>query len=162
VVGAPIARERLVALRYPNDVVDDVVQLVYLHLRFHTYRMGWTDAAVRRYVRDAGELLPELNMLTRSDCTTRNQKKAIALEQRMDELEDRITELREREELARIRPALDGRAVMEILGIPPGPTVGRALDFLLELRLDDGLTDPGEARGRLLEWAEREGLAPPA
>jgi poly(A) polymerase len=99
-------------------------------------------------------------MLTRCDCTTRNQKKAIALERRMDELEGRITELRAREELARIRPALDGRAVMEILGIPPGPTVGRALDFLLELRLEDGVTDPAEARARLLDWAESEGLHP--
>lgn len=157
VVGARMARERLVALRYPNDVVDDVVELVYLHLRFHTYRMGWTDSAVRRYVRDAGHLLPELNMLTRSDCTTRNPKKAAALAKRMDELEARIEELRAREELARLRPALDGHQVMQILGVPPGPVVGRALDFLLELRLEEGLTDPDEARERLLAWAAEAG-----
>jgi poly(A) polymerase len=159
VVGARMARERLVALRYPSDVVDDVVELVYLHLRFHTYRMGWTDAAVRRYVRDAGHLLPELNVLTRSDCTTRNQKKAAELARRMDELEARIDELRAREELAALRPALDGRQVMEILGIGPGPEVGAALAFLLELRIDEGLTDPDDARARLLAWASERGRA---
>jgi poly(A) polymerase len=160
VVGARMARERLVALRYPNDVVEAVVRLVELHLRFHTYRMGWTDSAVRRYVRDAGDLLDELNQLTRCDCTTRNQRKADALARRMDDLERRITELREREELSRIRPALDGRQVMAILDVAPGPVVGRALDFLLELRLDEGLTDPDEASARLRTWAREQGIAP--
>lgn len=160
VVGARMARERLLALRYPNDVVDAVVKLVELHLRFHTYRMGWTDAAVRRYVRDAGDLLDELNHLTRCDCTTRNQRKAEALARRMDELEARIAELREQEELGRLRPALDGRRVMEILGVPPGPVVGAALRFLLDLRLDEGVTDPDAAAARLVEWAARSGPRP--
>lgn len=158
VVGARMARERLEALRFPNDVTDDVVELVYLHLRFHTYRMGWTDSAVRRYVRDAGHLLAELNMLTRSDCTTRSAKKASALNRRMDDLERRIDELAEAEELARIRPAIDGRRVMEILQVEPGPIVGRALDYLLELRLDEGLVDPDEAENRLREWARHHEL----
>ena len=158
VVGARMARERLTALRYPNDIVEAVVKLVELHLRFHTYRMGWTDAAVRRYVRDAGDLLDELNHLTRCDCTTRNQRKADALGRRMDELEARIAELREREELSKLRPALDGRQVMEVLGVPPGPVVGKALQYLLDLRLDEGLTDPAEAEARLREWAAREGV----
>src|SRR5206468_8600759 len=142
VVGARMARERMLALRYPNDLVDDVARLVELHLRFHTYRMGWTDSAVRRYVRDAGPLLDELNELTRCDCTTRDARKAAALGRRMDELEARIEELRAAEELARIRPALDGNQVMKFLDVAPGPVVGRALDFLLELRLDEGpMTD---------------------
>jgi poly(A) polymerase len=153
VVGARITRERLLALRYPNDIVDDVTKLVELHLRFHTYRMGWTDSAVRRYVRDAGELLDDLNELTRCDCTTRDERKAAALGRRMDELESRIAELREKEELAKIRPALDGRQVMEFLGVPPGPSVGRALAYLLELRLDEGPMSEDEARDRLAAWA---------
>src|SRR5262249_43747119 len=153
VVGARMARERLSVLRYPNEIADAVVRLVELHLRFHTYRMGWTDAAVRRYVRDAGPLLDDLNHLTRCDCTTRNKRKAEALERRMDELEHRIEELRAQEELDRLRPALDGRDVMTILGVQPGPVVGEALQFLLDLRIEDGLTDPDEARARLLQWA---------
>ncbi len=153
VVGARMARERLTALRYPNEVIEAVTRLVELHLRFHTYRMGWTDSAVRRYVRDAGDLLDELNHLTRCDCTTRNKRKADALGRRMDELEARIEELRGLEELSRLRPALDGREVMDLLGVGPGPVVGRALKFLLDLRLDEGLTDPDEAKRRLLEWA---------
>jgi len=157
VVGARMARDRMVALRYPNDMVDAVARLVELHLRFHTYRMGWTDAAVRRYVRDAGDLLDELNHLTRCDCTTRNKRKADALARRMDELEARIAELREREELGRLRPALDGREVMELLGVGPGPIVGSALKFLLDLRLDEGLTEPDVARRRLVEWAADSG-----
>ena len=120
-----MARERLIALRYPNDLVDDVTKLVELHLRFHTYRMGWTDSAVRRYVRDAGDLLDDLNELTRCDCTTRDERKAAALGRRMDELEARIAELREQEELAKIRPPLDGNQVMEFLGVPPGPSSAR-------------------------------------
>jgi poly(A) polymerase len=157
VVGARMARQRLLALRYPNDVVDDVSKLVELHLRFHTYRMGWTDSAVRRYVRDAGHLLDDLNELTRSDCTTRNAKKAAALSRRMDQLEERIAELREQEELAKLRPALDGDEVMEILGVPPGRIVGEAKAFLMEIRLEEGEIPEKEARERLLEWArERE------
>jgi len=152
VVGARMARKRLLALRYPNDVVDDVTKLVELHLRFHTYRMGWTDSAVRRYVRDAGPLLDDLNELTRSDCTTRNAQKAKALARRMDELEARIGELREKEELAKLRPALDGKAVMRILGLEPGPVIGEALAFLMEIRLDEGEIPEDEAEHRLRAW----------
>ena len=126
VVGARMARDRLRALRFPNEQVDDVSQLVYLHLRFHGYGDDvWTDSAVRRYVRDAGHLLDELNELTRCDCTTRNERKARMLARRMDALEARIAELREQEELAAIRPDLDGEQVMAHLGIPPGPRGGR-------------------------------------
>jgi poly(A) polymerase len=162
VVGARMARERMVALRYPNDLVEEVVALVALHLRFHTYRMGWTDSAVRRYARDAGPLLHDLNHLTRCDCTTRNQKKAATLSRRMDELEARIAELQEKEELARIRPALDGRQVMEFLGIGPSATVGQALSFLLEERLEHGPMTEDDARERLAEWARSRELDVPA
>jgi poly(A) polymerase len=147
----------MVALKYPQVVVDDVSALVELHLRFHTYKMGWSDKAVRRYVRDAGPLLEELNELTRCDCTTRNARKAAILAERMDELEVRIDELRESEDLNRLRPALDGVAVMELLGIRPGPLVGRALDFLMEIRLDEGEISVAEARVRLLEWWGEQG-----
>jgi poly(A) polymerase len=160
VVGARMARQRLLALRYSNEVVDDVSKLVELHLRFHTYRMGWTDSAVRRYVRDAGPLLDDLNELTRSDCTTRDAKKAAALARRMDQLEERIAELREQEELAKLRPALDGDAVMEILGVPPGRIVGEAKEFLMEIRLDEGEISAEQARERLLEWARDRGIPP--
>jgi poly(A) polymerase len=152
VVGARMTRDRMVALRYPNDEVEAVVELVKLHLRFHTYRMGWTDSAVRRYVRDAGPLLDKLNELTRCDCTTRNPKKAEALAERMDQLEQRIAELREQEELAAMRPDLDGAEVMAHLDIPPGRQVGKALEFLLELRLEEGPLDKDEAYRRLDEW----------
>jgi poly(A) polymerase len=162
VVGARIARERMLALRYPNDLVDEVTRLVELHLRFHTYRMGWTDSAVRRYVRDAGPLLDDLNELTRCDCTTRDARKAAALGRRMDELEARIAELREREELARIRPDLDGNEVMKLLGVPPGRVVGEALEFLLELRLEEGPLGEDEARARLAAWARERGIEPNA
>jgi poly(A) polymerase len=158
VVGARMARERMHALRYPNELVDDVTRLVELHLRFHTYRMGWTDSAVRRYVRDAGPLLDDLNELTRCDCTTRDARKAAALGRRMDELLARIAELREHEELARIRPALDGKQVMKFLGVPPGPIVGEALSFLLELRLEEGPMDEEESYAQLAEWARRRGI----
>ena len=153
VVGARMAKERLLALRYPNEIVDDVSQLVFLHLRFHTYKMGWTDSAVRRYARDAGELLDDLNHLTRCDCTTRNPKKAAALSNRMDDLEARIEDLRAREELAALRPALDGREVMAFLGLEPGKLVGEALAFLLEIRLDEGPIDEPDAYARLAAWA---------
>jgi poly(A) polymerase len=155
VVGARMARQRLLALRYPNDVVDDVSKLVELHLRFHTYRMGWTDSAVRRYVRDAGHLLDDLNELTRSDCTTRNAKKAAALSRRMDQLEERIAELREQEELAKLRPALDGDEIMRVLGVKPGRIVGEAKDFLMEIRLEEGEISQDDARERLLDWASK-------
>jgi poly(A) polymerase len=160
VVGARMTEERLRALRYPADVVADVTKLVLLHLRIHTYAMGWTDKAVRRYVRDAGHLLDELNHLQRCDCTTRNPRRAAALARRMDDLERRIGELREREELDAIRPPLDGRQVMAFLGIPPGPLVGEALDFLLEARLDEGPIDEADAYARLAAWARERGVEP--
>ena len=153
VVGARMARERLRALRFPNEQVDDISQLVYLHLRFHGYGDDlWTDSAVRRYVRDAGPLLDDLNELTRCDCTTRNERKARQLAERMDALEARIAELREREELEAIRPDLDGQAVMAHLGIPPGREVGEALAMLLEARLDAGPLPEAEAYRRLDDW----------
>ncbi len=152
VVGARMARDRMKALRYSNDHVEAVRLLVYLHLRFHTYKMGWTDAAVRRFVRDAGDHLPELIDLTRSDCTTRNQRKAATLARRMDELELRIAALREQEALDAIRPDLDGQAVMAHLGVGPGRHVGEALAYLLELRMDEGPLGEEEARRRLDAW----------
>jgi poly(A) polymerase len=152
VVGARMVRDRMTALRYSSADVDVVTRLVELHLRFHTYRMGWTDRAVRRYVRDAGPLLDLLNELTRCDCTTRDRAKAQALGRRMDELEHRIAELREQEELDSIRPDLDGKQVMEHLGIAPGPVVGQALDYLLELRLEEGPLPYDEVTKRLDEW----------
>jgi len=160
VVGAEMAERRLRELRYPNDTVDAVVEMIRLHHRFHTYRLGWNDSAVRRYVRDAGPYLGRLNRLVRADCTTRNAAKAKRLAERMDGLEARIAELAEREEIARIRPELDGNKVMEHLGLPPGPEVGKALAFLLELRLDEGEIGEEEALKRLDAWAEANGLAP--
>jgi poly(A) polymerase len=161
VEGARMARERMAALRYPKDEVDSVSRLVFLHLRFHGYAEGeggWTDSAVRRYVRDAGDLLDELNELTRSDCTTRNERRARELGRRMDALEARIARLREQEELAGIRPDLDGNQVMTRLGVPPGPAVGDALDMLLEIRLEEGPLGEDEAYRRLdAWWAERTG-----
>jgi poly(A) polymerase len=156
VVGAKMARKRMAELRYPTELIDEVSQLVALHLRFHTYKMGWTDSAVRRYAHDAGSLLGRLNELTRSDCTTRNQAKARELSERMDELELRLAELREREELSAIRPQLDGHAVMKRLGIPAGRDVGAALEYLLQIRLDEGLLEKDEVLRRLDDWwAER-------
>jgi poly(A) polymerase len=152
VVGARMTRHRMQALRYPNDEVEVVTELVNLHLRFHTYRLGWSDRAVRRYVRDAGPLLDQLNELTRCDCTTRNANKARALGRRMDELEARIADLRQQEELDSIRPDLDGSQVMEELGLAPGRDVGRALAYLLELRMDEGPLGEEEARARLRDW----------
>jgi poly(A) polymerase len=154
VVGARMTRDRMRALRYSTQDTEVVTRLVELHLRFHTYRMGWTDSAVRRYVRDAGPLLELLNELTRSDCTTRNAAKARALSRRMDELEERIGVLREQEELKAIRPDLDGNAVMTRLGLPPGPEVGEALSYLLELRLEEGPLGEDEAGRRLDAWWE--------
>jgi poly(A) polymerase len=152
VVGARMTRKRMQELRYPTEVIDDVERLVELHLRFHTYRMGWTDAAARRYAHDAGPLLGRLNELTRCDCTTRNEAKARDLGLRMDELERRLADLREREELEAIRPQLDGIAVMAHLGIAPGPDVGAALKFLLQIRLDEGLLGEEEILRRLDAW----------
>ena len=161
VVGARMTRDRMRVLRYANEDVDVVSRLVELHLRFHTYRMGWTDSAVRRYVRDAGPLLDRLNELTRCDCTTRNAAKAAALSRRIDELEERIAELRDKEELAALRPDLDGVEVMARLGTGPGRTVGEALAFLMDLRLEEGPLGKDEATRRLQTWwaarSEREG-----
>ncbi len=159
VVGARMTRERMRALRYSNEDIEAVSKLVYLHLRFHTYQMGWTDSAIRRFVRDAGPLLGELIELTRCDCTTRNERKAQALSRRMDELEHRIADLRAREELASIRPELDGQAVMERLGIGPGREVGEALRFLLDLRLDEGELGADEVGRRLDQWWAEKHLA---
>ena len=158
VVGARMVRKRLTALRYPNDVIDDVAQLTELHLRFHGYGTGeWTDSAVRRYVRDAGDQLTRLHKLTRADSTTRNRKRAAALQAAYDGLELRIAELTAEEELAAIRPDLDGTRIMEILRIPPGRDVGAAYNHLLELRLDRGPLGEEEAERELRAWwAERQ------
>jgi poly(A) polymerase len=152
VVGARLTRARMRELRYPNDEIDAVSDLVYLHMRPHTFKMGWTDRAVRRYVRDAGPLLDRLNTLVRCDVTTRNTKLARTIQRRIDELEERIADLAEREELASIRPPIDGNQVMAHLGIAPGPIVGEAMDLLLEHRLDEGPFSEEEAYRLLDEW----------
>jgi poly(A) polymerase len=162
VVGAKMARKRLRALRYPKDVVEDVAKLVYLHLRFHGYGRGeWTDSAVRRYVTDAGELLPRLHRLVRADCTTRNRRKAQNLQRSYDELEQRIARIAEQEDLARVRPDLDGNEIMRLLGIPPGPLVGKAWQHLKDLRLDRGPLGRDEAEAELFRWARDNGIEPP-
>jgi poly(A) polymerase len=153
VVGAKITRKRMQELRFSNEQIDAVSQLVELHLRFHGYGSGeWTDSAVRRYVRDAGDQLERLHILTRADCTTRNQRKASRLRRTYDELEARIARLSEEEELASIRPDLDGNQIMEILGIGPGRAVGEAYTWLLDLRLDEGPKTPAEAEAALRAW----------
>ncbi|NDI15427.1 MAG: CCA tRNA nucleotidyltransferase [Actinobacteria bacterium] len=152
VVGAKMTRKRMRELHYSNDDIRKVSELVFLSGRFHTYQMGWTDSAVRRYVRDAGDVLTELNVLVRCDCTTRSERKVDALNRRMDELEARITELAAKEELAALRPELDGLAVMQHLGISPGPAVGEAMDFLMEIRLDEGVLGDAAIRARLDAW----------
>ena len=158
VVGARMTKARMKALRYPKDVISDVVQLVALHLRFYGYGRGeWTDSAVRRYVTDAGHLLPRLHRLTRSDVTTRNRRKASALAADYDALEERIARLQAAEDLARIRPDLDGNAIMELLGVPPGPIVGAAWRYLKDLRLDRGPLSRDEAEAELLRWAREHG-----
>jgi poly(A) polymerase len=158
VVGARLTKQRMKALKYPKDVTSDVVELVALHLRFYGYGRGeWTDSAVRRYVTDAGPLLPRLHKLTRSDCTTRNRRKAAALAADYDALEERIAAIAAAEDLARVRPDLDGNAIMELLGVPPGPVVGQAWRHLKELRLDRGPLDRDEAEAELLRWAREHG-----
>ncbi|WP_069813624.1 CCA tRNA nucleotidyltransferase [Streptomyces sp. TP-A0874] len=153
VVGAKLAAARMRRLKYSNELVKDVSRLVELHLRFHGYGTGeWTDSAVRRYVRDAGPLLDRLHKLTRSDCTTRNKRKALALSRAYDGLERRIAKLQEQEELDAIRPDLNGNEIMEILGVPPGPLIGRAYKHLLELRLENGPMERDAAVAALKEW----------
>ncbi|HEY7879944.1 MAG TPA: CCA tRNA nucleotidyltransferase [Streptosporangiaceae bacterium] len=164
VVGAAMARARLKALRFPSAVVADVTTLISLHLRFHGYGPGeWTDSAVRRYVRDAGPLLTRLHVLTRADCTTRNKAKAARLARAQDSLEERIVTLSAQEELKKIRPDLNGNEIMAILRLQPGPDVGRASRYLLELRMEHGPLGRERATQELVRWAEGEGLgAPPA
>ncbi|HEY7565374.1 MAG TPA: CCA tRNA nucleotidyltransferase [Acidimicrobiia bacterium] len=153
VVGQRMTRERLKALRYSNDVIDEVGKLVFLHLRPHTLKMGWTDAAVRRYVRDAGDLLDRLNELVRCDVTTANQRKADAIGARLDELDVRIAELAEREELRKLRPPINGHQVMKFLGIPPGPVVGQIMEMLYERRVEQGPYTEDEAYEMIREWS---------
>lgn len=158
VVGAKMTKSRMTKLKYSGDVIKDVARLVELHLRFHGYGSGeWTDSAVRRYVRDAGPLLDRLHKLTRSDCTTRNKKKAATLARTYDSLEKRIAQLKEQEELDAIRPDLDGNDIMEILGVPPGPVIGKAYRYLLELRLENGPMAHDEAVEALKEWWAGQG-----
>ena len=161
VVGAKMARKRLTELRFGKEVIADVSRLIELHLRFHGYGEGeWTDSAVRRYVRDAGPLLTRLHALTRADCTTRNARKAARLAASYDALEARIEVLREQEELDKIRPELDGVEIMSVLRLKPGPLVGKAWNFLLELRLEEGELGRERVTAELLRWAEREGIRP--
>jgi poly(A) polymerase len=163
VVGAKMARKRLTDLRFPKDVVADVSRLIELHLRFHGYGDGeWTDSAVRRYVTDAGPLLTRLHALTRADCTTRNARKAARLAVAYDGLEDRIGELRKQEEIDSIRPEIDGNEIMDLLGLPPGPLVGKARKFVLDLRMEQGVIGRDRVTDELLRWARSEGIEPPA
>lgn len=160
VVGAKMVRKRMRALKYPKAVVEDVASLVFLHLRFHGYGDGaWTDSAVRRYITDAGPLLDRLHKLVRADCTTRNKRRARRLQQNYDDLERRIDQLRAAEDLARVRPDLDGNAIMELLGLPPGPLVGKAWRHLKELRLDRGPLSRDEAEEALRQWWAEQGGA---
>lgn len=152
VVGARMTRERMKQMKYPNEDIAAVSELVAISGRFHTYQMGWTDSAVRRYVRDAGELLTHLHILTRADCTTRNQRKAERLARIYDELEERIARLAEAEELSKIRPDLDGAEVMQLLNLKPSREVGQALDFLMELRMEHGPLGHDVAVAELMKW----------
>ena len=154
VVGSRLTRERMKRLRYPRGRIDDVARLVFLHMRPHTYKMGWTDSAVRRYVRDAGPMLDKLNELVRCDVTTRSEKRAREIERRIDELEERIVELREREELDALRPPIDGHQVICYLGLEPGPIVGDIMKLLYEHRIDHGPYGEDEAFALLDEWRE--------
>ncbi|HEX8631768.1 MAG TPA: CCA tRNA nucleotidyltransferase [Catenuloplanes sp.] len=161
VVGARLTKQRMKAMKYPKDVTSDVVELVALHLRFYGYGRGeWTDSAVRRYVTDAGPLLSRLHKLTRSDCTTRNRRKAAALSADYDALEERIARIAEAEDLARVRPDLDGNAIMELLGVPPGPVVGAAWRHLKDVRLERGPLSRDEAEAELLRWARDRNQTP--
>ena len=157
-VGARLTKQRMKAMKYPKETISDVVELVALHLRFYGYGRGeWTDSAVRRYVSDAGDLLPRLHKLTRSDVTTRNRRKAANLAADYAALEERIVRLAAEEDLARVRPDLDGNAIMELLGVPPGPVVGQAWRYLKELRLDRGPLSHDEAEAELFKWAREQG-----
>jgi poly(A) polymerase len=158
VVGAKMARARLQALRFSNDFIDEVCHLIEMHLRFHGFARGWSDSAVRRYVRDADDNLHRLNRLVRSDCTTRNRMRARELAVAMDQFEERIAKLAAEEDLKRIRPPVDGNDVMTHLGVPPGRVVGDALEYLLELRLDRGEYSREEAFAYLDGWARERGL----
>ena len=159
VVGAKMVRKRLRALRYSKQITEDVANLTFLHLRFHGFSEGnWTDSAVRRYVTDAGDLLSRLHVLVRSDCTTRNRRRAARLASAYDALESRIEKIQAEEDLRAVRPDIDGNEIMQILGVPAGPVVGRAWKFLKELRLDRGPLDHDEAVAELKAWATREGL----
>jgi poly(A) polymerase len=162
VVGARMVRHRMRELRFDKETTRAVSELVRLHLRFHTFASGWTDAAVRRYVRDAGDQLERLNALTRADVTTGNARKAARIQRNVDELERRIVELREQEELDALRPPIDGNAIMTHLGIRPGPVVGQAWQHLLELRIEHGPMDEAATLEALdAWWAERvDELAP--
>jgi poly(A) polymerase len=161
VVGSRMTRRRLKALRYPKDIVDDVSRLVFLHLRPHTLKMGWTDSAVRRYVRDAGPLLERLNELVRSDVTTANPRRERTVQNRINELEERIAELGAKEEISRLRAPIDGYQVMEYLGIGPGPLIGDIMGLMLERRIDEGPYGVGEAYAMVRDWAMAQGIADP-
>ncbi len=161
VVGARMARHRMRELRYSKEMVRDVSQLVFLHLRPHTFAMGWTDSAVRRYVRDAGHLLDDLNELVRCDVTTKNKKRATAIQQRIDELEERIEVLQEQEELAALRAPIDGTQVMAYLGLAPGPQVGEVMRLLLEHRIEEGPYSEDEAYALVRAWADGKGMSAP-
>ena len=159
VVGAKMVRKRLRELRYSKEIIEDVAKLVFLHLRFHGYGSGvWTDSAVRRYVTDAGDLLARLNKLVRADCTTRNRRKAANLQRSYDGLEQRIAKIAAEEDLAKVRPDLDGNEIMRLLNLPPGPMVGKAWKFLKDLRLDRGPLDHDEAVAELRSWAKEQGI----
>lgn len=161
VVGARMTRRRMKALRYPKDTIDDVSRLVFLHLRPHTLKMGWTDSAVRRYVRDAGPLLELLNELVRSDVTTANPRRERTVQNRVDELEERIVELGAKEEISRLRAPIDGYQVMEYLGIGPGPLIGDIMGLMLERRIDEGPYSVGEAYAMVRDWAMAQGIPDP-
>ena len=153
VVGAKLTRKRLRKLKFPKATTEGIGQLVYLHMRFHGFGDGqWTDSAVRRYVTDAGDLLPRLHKLVRADCTTRNERKARRLQRTYDQLEERIADIAAKEDLARVRPDLDGNEIMEILGLEPGPEVGKAWSYLKELRLEEGPLEREVAIAKLREW----------
>jgi poly(A) polymerase len=161
VVGARMTRRRMKALRYPREVVDDVSKLVFLHLRPHTLKMGWTDAAVRRYVRDAGPLLDRLNELVRCDVTTANPRRQRAIQNQIDELEKRIAELGAKEEISRLRAPIDGHQVMGYLGIGPGPQIGDIMGLMLERRIEEGPYTKGEAFAMVRQWAIAQGIPDP-